>query len=49
MNDFYIWFWTVMIFTSIAWYAFLLFSVGGKGGFEIARMIRSLSKQRDDQ
>jgi hypothetical protein len=36
-------FWTAMIFLSIAWYAFLLFWLGIKGGFEIYRMIQTLS------
>ena len=48
MNDVYVWFWTAMIFGSIAWYGFLLFYVGGKGGFEIGQMIRALTKQRDE-
>ncbi len=49
MNDIYVWFWTAMIYASIAWYAFLLFIVGGKGGFEILRMIKALSKQQNEQ
>ena len=36
-------FWTVMIFTSIFWYGFLLFYVGFKGGREIREMIRTLT------
>lgn len=36
-------FWTVMVFASIAWYAYLLFHVGIQGGWDIARMIRALS------
>ncbi len=35
-------FWAVMIFASIAWYFFLLFYVGVKGGWEILRMGRRL-------
>ena len=48
MNDIFIWFWTAMIFASIAWYGFLLFYVGGKGGKEILQMIRALTKRRDE-
>ncbi len=47
MTDFFIWFWTVMIFASIAWYALLLFYVGIKGGYEIIVMARTLSKRSD--
>ena len=36
-------FWTVMIFLSIAWYAFLLFYVGYKGAREIRQMTEDLS------
>jgi len=43
MTDFFVWFWTVMIFASIAWYAILLFYVGVKGGYEIVAMARALS------
>jgi|GEM_PF-2547935 hypothetical protein len=31
-------FWAVMVFASIAWYFFLLFYVGIRGGREILRM-----------
>ena len=37
-------FWTVMIFTSICWYGFLLFYVGFKGGREIREMIRKIGR-----
>jgi hypothetical protein len=40
-------FWTAMIFISIAWYGFLLFYIGVKGGHEIKAMIKALSR-RDD-
>ena len=39
-------FWTVMIFASIAWYGFLLFYVGFKGGREIRALTKTLD-QRD--
>ncbi len=44
-ETFFKWFWTVIVFASIAWYAILLFWLGTKGGIEIARMIRVLKKQ----
>ena len=43
MSTFFEWFWTAMIFLSIAWYFLLLFYVGYKGGVEIFRMARPLS------
>ncbi len=43
LDRFLIAFWTVMVFASIAWYGYLLFHVGIKGGWDIARMIRALS------
>ncbi len=46
MNSVYIWFWTAMIFSSIVWYAFLLFYVGVKGGREIGQMARSLARRK---
>jgi hypothetical protein len=38
------WFWTVIVFASIAWYAVLIFWLGTKGGIEIVRMIRVLKQ-----
>jgi hypothetical protein len=43
IDKLFIAFWTLMVFTSIAWYAYLLFHVGIKGGWDIVRMIRVLS------
>ncbi len=40
-------FWAVIIFASIAWYFFLLFYVGFKGGREILRMGRRLDEKPD--
>lgn len=37
--------WTVLVFGSIAWYAFLLFYVGAKGGREIRQMTKRLSER----
>jgi hypothetical protein len=49
MNSVLIWFWTAMIFASIAWYAILLFYVGIKGGWEIVRMAKTLSERPQEQ
>jgi len=46
MIDLFVVFWTMMIFISIAWYGFLLFYVGFKGGKEIRTLTRTL-EQRD--
>jgi len=48
MNDLFLLFWSVMIFASIAWYGFLLFYVGFKGGREIIAMNKAFD-QRDAQ
>lgn len=48
MRDFFAWFWTVMIFASIAWYALLLFYIGIKGGYEIIALAQTLSKRSDN-
>ncbi len=42
-----IWFWTAMIFGSIAWYGSLLFLVGYKGGREVIQMAQNLSKAHE--
>ena len=42
MNDFFIYFWAVLIFASIFWYGFLVFYVGRKAGREIRELTRSL-------
>ena len=47
MKDVFIWFWTAMIFLSIAWYAVLIVLVGVKGGYEILRMTRALSSRSE--
>jgi hypothetical protein len=48
MSRVFIVFWSVMIFASIAWYGFLLFYVGFKGGREIKAMTRAF-EQRDEE
>jgi hypothetical protein len=46
VSDFFLWFWTALIFASIAWYGFLLFYVGAKAGHDIVQMTRQL-RERD--
>ena len=41
-------FWSLMIFASIAWYGFLVFYVGYKGGREIKALTRTF-EQRDEE
>jgi hypothetical protein len=38
--------WTVAVFSSIAWYAFLLFYIGIKAWLEIGQMIRALEAHK---
>jgi hypothetical protein len=45
MIDLFVVFWTVMIFASIAWYGFLLFYVGIRGGREIIALTRTLEER----
>jgi len=45
MGNFWLWFWTVMIFASIAWYGFLVFFIGLKGGKEIKTMIEGFEER----
>ena len=47
MIQLFVLFWTMLIFLSIAWYGFLLFYLGFKGGKEIREMIKSRSERRD--
>jgi hypothetical protein len=47
MIDLFAMVWTVLIFTSIAWYAALLFYIGVKGGREIVEMTRTLGARPD--
>ena len=49
MSQIFILFWTVMIFTSIAWYGFLIFYVGIKGGREIRVMTQELGSRADEE
>ena len=45
MSTVFIVFWSVMIFASIAWYGFLIFYVGWKGGREIKAMTRAFERR----
>ncbi len=49
MDDYLVWFWTIMVFGSIAWYAILLFYVGIKGGWEIVSMAQTLSARSQEE
>jgi hypothetical protein len=49
MTTFFIVFWSVMIFSSIAWYGFLIFYVGYKGGREIRSMTREFVRRDEDK
>lgn len=40
-------FWAVVVFGSIAWYAFLLFAIGYKAGREIVQLTRKLAAASD--
>jgi hypothetical protein len=42
-------FWSVMIFASIAWYGFLIFYVGWKGGREIKAMTRAFDRRDEER
>ncbi len=48
MKDPFLLFWAVLIFASIAWYAFLVFYVGWKAGREVRELTRSLSAAASD-
>ncbi len=45
MMDLFLLFWSVMIFASIAWYGFLVFYVGFKGGREIVALTKAFAKR----
>jgi hypothetical protein len=49
MTTFFVVFWSVMIFTSIAWYGFLIFYVGFKGGREIIEMTRAFARRDEEE
>jgi hypothetical protein len=45
MSTVFIVFWSGMIFASIAWYGFLIFYVGIKGGREIKAMTQAFDRR----
>ena len=45
MSLLFIVFWTVIIFTSIFWYGFLVFYIGAKGGKEIRQLTEDLQNR----
>jgi hypothetical protein len=47
MNEVWIMIWTILILTSIAWYALLLFLIGARGAREIRDMTRSLATRNE--
>ena len=49
MTTFFVVFWSVMIFSSIAWYGFLVFYVGYKGGREIRAMTRAFARRDEEE
>jgi hypothetical protein len=49
MTDPFALLWTVLIFSSIAWYFYLLFHVGWRGGRDIVVMARNLKAQAEQQ
>ena len=49
MSDAFVILWTVLIFTSVVWYGFLLFYVGAKAGREIKEMIQALESRPDEK
>ena len=48
MKDPYVLVWAALIFASIAWYAFLVFSIGWKAGREIRELIKNLGAAPPD-
>ena len=49
MNDPFVIFWSVMIFASIAWYGFLVFYIGFKGGKEIKTLTKTLDRRAEEE
>ena len=48
MNSALVIFWSVLLFASIAWYAYLIFYIGIKAGREIGELTRNQEPTRDD-
>lgn len=49
MNDLLIFIWTILIFASVAWYTFLLYYIGVKGGMEIVQMAKNLKARNEGE
>ena len=45
MTELFVLFWMFLIFASVAWYGFLLFYIGFKGGKEIIAMTKVLGER----
>ena len=45
MSDSFLLFWAALIFSSIGWYAFLVFYVGIKAGREIRELTSTLKRE----
>ena len=46
MKDPYVIAWAVLLFTSIAWYGFLVFFIGVRAGKELKTLIKDLTAAR---
>jgi hypothetical protein len=46
MKDPFVLFWAVLLYTSIAWYGFLVFFIGIRAGKELKTLIRDLTISR---
>jgi len=49
MSTVFVVFWSAMIFASIAWYGFLIFYIGIKGGREIREMTRMFDRRDEER
>lgn len=49
MKDPFILFWTVLLFSSILWYGFLVIFIGIKAGRELRTLIRELADARTER
>jgi hypothetical protein len=46
MKDPYVLVWAILLFTSIAWYGFLVFFIGVRAGKELKTLIKDLTISR---
>ena len=49
MKDPYVIFWAILLFSSVAWYGFLVFYIGLKAGREIRTLISDLRQPPSDR